>query len=55
MAGLPGIYIKQQWSAVESLTGCQTPNHFFIYQGDFEGKQVNKDALLIAKEKSECC
>ena len=44
--------VKQRFELFETLTGCETPNQYYVYTEDQEG---NKKYLFKAKEHSSCC
>ena len=44
--------IRQRIELTEILTGCETPNQYYVFSKDQEG---NKKYLFKAKEESGCC
>lgn len=52
---LPGLFIKQEMSLLEVVSGCETTNKYKIYKKkDGKVKKKGKEQY-VAKEKSGCC
>lgn len=49
------MYIKQKFETIESITGCETPNIYKVYEADANGNKISSKILFKCKEKSNCC
>ena len=49
------MYIKQKFEVIESITGCETPNVYKVYEADSNGSKISSKILFKCKEKSNCC
>ena len=49
-----GICVKQKMCAIEAITGCDTPNRYYVYEKAPSG-QVKKKKMFKCKEKSGWC
>ena len=46
------VYVIQKFELLETVTGCETPNQYYVFAKDQEG---NKKYLFKAKEHSNWC
>jgi len=49
-----GIYIKQKFDIMEALTGCDTPNRYYVYELNKAG-EAKKKKIFKCIEKSGWC
>lgn len=49
-----GVFVKQQFDAIEAITGCDTKNKYYVYEQTRDGGSKKK-RLFKAKEESGWC
>lgn len=49
-----GIYIKQKFDILEAMTGCDTPNRYYVFEQTPSG-EAKKKRIFKCKEKSGWC
>ena len=47
-----GVLIRQQPQFFEQISGCETPNRYFVFS---QSPQTGFKMLFLCKEQSECC
>lgn len=49
-----GIFVKQKFDILEAMTGCDTPNRYYVYEQNTAGG-AKKKKIFKCKEKSGWC
>ena len=49
-----GIFVKQKFDILEALTGCDTPNRYYVFEQNQQGG-AKKKKIFKCKEKSSWC
>lgn len=49
-----GIYVKQKFDVLEAMTGCDTPNRYYVFEQSSQGA-AKKKKIFRCKEKSGWC
>ena len=47
-----GVLIRQQPQILEQITGCESPNRYYVFS---QSPQAGMKLLFMCKELSECC